>query len=98
MKAIILAAGPSSRLRPLTENTPKTLLEIEGKSILQRTLEVLRNSDITDIAIVRGYEKEKFTFPNITYFDNDNYKENNILSSLFYAEEAMSEGFYYKTL
>lgn len=93
MKAIILAAGPSSRLRPLTENTPKTLLEIEGKSILQRTLDVFRSCDITDIAIVRGYEKEKFTFPNITYFDNDNYRENNILSSLFYAEEAMGDGF-----
>lgn len=93
MQAIILAAGPSSRLRPLTENFPKTLLEIEGKSILQRTLECLRNCGINEIAIVRGYQKGHFTIPNITYFDNDNYEENNILESMFCAEEVMEEGF-----
>lgn len=93
LQAIILAAGPSSRLRPLTKNTPKTLLEIEGKSILQRILKCLRNRGINEVAIVRGYQKEQFTFPNITYFDNDNYDNNNILRSLFYAEEVMTEGF-----
>jgi len=93
VQAIIIAAGPSSRLRPLTENTPKTLLEIEGKTILQRTLECLRGCAIDNIAIVRGYQKEQITIPNITYFDNDNYENNNILESMFYAEEVMDEGF-----
>jgi len=93
MKAIILAAGPSSRLRPMTEKTPKTLLEIEGKSIIQRLLDVFRSCDVKDIAIVRGYRKEDINFPNIIYFDNDNYLHNNILSSLFYAEEFMDDGF-----
>ena len=93
MKAIIIAAGPSSRLIPLTENIPKTLLEVEGKPILQRTLETLHSCGITDIVIVRGYQKEKINFPNISYYDNLNYSENNILASLFYAEEAMEEGF-----
>lgn len=93
MKAIVLAAGPSSRLKPLTENTPKTLLEIDGKTILQRILESLRSCGINDITIVRGYQKEKINLPNITYYDNLNYLENNILASLFYAEESMKEGF-----
>ncbi|MFX1517203.1 MAG: NTP transferase domain-containing protein [Promethearchaeota archaeon] len=93
MQAIILAAGPSSRLRPLTQNIPKTLLKIEGKSILQRTLESLQKCGINDIAIVRGYKRELLTIPDITYYDNDNYNNNNILLSLFYAEEAMTEGF-----
>lgn len=93
MQAIIIAAGPSSRLRPFTEDTPKTLLKIEGKTILQRILECFRNCGINDIAIVRGYKKEEITLPNITYFDNDNYENNNILESMFYAEKAMDEGF-----
>ena len=93
MKAIIIAAGPSSRSRSLTENIPKALLEIEGKTILQRMLETLYSCGITDIVIVRGYQKEKINFPNITYYENPNYSENNILASLFYAEETMEEGF-----
>lgn len=93
MKAIIVAAGPSARLRPMTENMPKTMLEIEGKTILERTLEVLRSCNINDIAIVRGYQKEKINLPDITYYHNPNYLENNILASLFYAEESMKEGF-----
>jgi len=89
LKSIILAAGPSSRLRPLTNDSPKTLLEIEGKSLLQRLFDVQRSCGINDIAVVRGYLKEHIDFPNITYFDNNDYMDNNILVSLFYAEEFM---------
>jgi len=93
MKVIIIAAGPSTRLRPLTEYKPKCLLEIEGKSILERTMDVFRHYGIDDFAIVRGYQKDKIDLPNISYYDNDDYYNNNILESLFYAEEAMKDGF-----
>lgn len=93
MKAIILAAGPSTRLRPLTEYLPKTLLEIDGKMVIEMTLDSLRSSGIDDIVIVRGYQKERIVFPDITYYDNPNFWENNILASLFYAEESMEGGF-----
>ena len=93
MKVIIIAAGPSTRLRPLTEYKPKCLLEIEGKSILERTMDVFRHHGVDDFVIVRGYQKDKINLPNITYYDNDDYYNNNILESLFYAEEAMNEGF-----
>lgn len=98
MKSIILAAGPSTRLRPLTLDVPKTLLEIEGKTVLQRIVDaqLAAGIDIKDIAIVRGYMKEKITndnFPNVTFFDNDDYNNNNILPSLFCAEDFMDEGF-----
>jgi len=93
MKVIIIAAGPSTRLRPLTEYKPKCLLEIEGKSILERTMDVFRQNGIDDFAIVRGYQKDKIDLPNIAYYDNDDYYNNNILESLFYAEEAMKDGF-----
>ncbi|MFX0082917.1 MAG: NTP transferase domain-containing protein [Candidatus Hodarchaeota archaeon] len=93
MKVIIIAAGPSTRLRPLTEYKPKCLLEIEGKSILERTLDNFKYFGLDDFVIIRGYQKEKIDLPNITYYDNDDYYNNNILESLFYAEEAMKDGF-----
>jgi len=94
MKVIIIAAGMGSRLKKMTKYLPKPLLEIEdGKSIIDREIETLREVGFEDIVIVRGYQKEKFTLPNIKYYDNDEYTENNILESLFYAEEAMEDGF-----
>ena len=59
MKAIIIAAGPSTRLRPFTDYKPKCLLEIEGKTILDRTLEIFYSFGLKIIVIVRGYQKEK---------------------------------------
>lgn len=59
MKAVILAAGISSRLRPLTNETPKSLLHVGNSPLLQRTLESLLRSHIRECVIVTGYHKEK---------------------------------------
>ena len=93
MKAIIVAAGPGTRLLPFTENKPKCMLEVGGKTILQRTLEALRENDVNDIIIVKGYKSDVINYPNIKYYYNPNYLENNILTSLFYAEKEMQDGF-----
>ena len=93
MKAIIVAAGPGSRLSPLTDVKPKCLLEINGKSIIQRTLEVLRQCGVNDIVVVRGYKKEMLNLPDVRYYENADYKNNNILRSLFYAESDMDDEF-----
>jgi len=95
MKAIIIAAGPSTRLRPFTDYKPKCLLEIEGKTILDRTLEAFYSCGINDIVIIRGYQKETINLPNIRYYDNDDYYNNNILESLFYAEKEMDDEFFF---
>lgn len=58
MKAIILAAGKGTRLRPLTLTKPKVLLEINGKSILEHNLEIL-NEFVDEVIIVVGYLKEQ---------------------------------------
>lgn len=70
MKAIILAAGEGTRLRPLTKNKPKPLIEINGKPILEYTLGQLPDS-ITKIVLVIGYKKEKIK----TYFEKRNNKK-----------------------
>ncbi len=59
MIAVILAAGISSRLRPLTNELPKSLLEVAGIPLLQRTLMALQRSAIRECVIVTGYHKEK---------------------------------------
>ena len=55
MKAMILAAGRGERLRPLTDHTPKSLVEVRGQSLLQRHLQNIRNAGIEDVVINLGW-------------------------------------------
>ena len=55
MQALILAAGKGSRLGSLTENKPKCMIDIAGKSIIDRTVESLISNNINHIIIVIGY-------------------------------------------
>lgn len=91
--AIIIAAGFEERLASLTKDKPKTLLDIKGKTILERQLELLEEAGMQKIVIVRGYLKEKIRFPGITYYDNPDFRNNYILASLFCAEPEMGQGF-----
>jgi L-glutamine-phosphate cytidylyltransferase len=92
-KAIIVAAGMGRRLAPYTDDRPKTLVGINGRSILERQVDAYRAAGVDEINIVRGYMKEKINVPGARTFDNDEYRNNNILTSLFYAESAMDGGF-----
>ena len=86
VRAIILAAGFEPGLLPLIEDRPKALLDIKGKTILERQVEALNSCNIKDIVVVRGYQKDKFALPNIRYYDNEDYEKNFDLASLFCAE------------
>ena len=87
--AIIPAAGFEKQLLPLIEDKPKCLLDIKGKTILERAVSALNDSNIKEIALVRGYKKEAITLPNIRYYDNDRFEETGELFSLFCAESEM---------
>ena len=89
-QAIVIAAGMGNRLKHYTEETPKCLLEVGGKTILQRQIDIYRECGINKLAVVRGYKSEKINYPGIVYFQNDDYQNNNILNSLFYAEDALN--------
>lgn len=93
MRAIIVAAGMGRRLAPYTDDRPKCLVEINGRSILERQLDAYRACGVDDVVIVRGYMKELLRPAGARFYDNDRYRENNILCSLFCAEEAMEGGF-----
>ena len=71
MKAIILAAGTASRLRPLTSNTPKCLLKGGERTLLQRSMDALIEAGISQFVIVTGYLHEHIeSFVQQTYGDN----------------------------
>jgi choline kinase len=81
------------RLSPYTDDRPKCLVEINGRSILQRQVDAYRAAGVDDIVIVRGYMREKIDLPGARYFENRDFRSNNILLSLFHAEPAMAGGF-----
>ncbi len=89
VSAIIIAAGFEEALMPLVEDKPKALLDVGGKTILERQIGVLNTQGVRDISVVRGYAKQSFTFPNLRYFDNDRYLETGEVASLFAAEEVL---------
>lgn len=93
MKGIIIAAGVGRRLKPLTDDKPKCMLEIRGEPILKKTVDSFRKIGVNDISIITGYKKEKINFSNVTYFENDDFLNNNILHSLMYARPKLEEAF-----
>ena len=92
-KAIIIAGGLSSRLYPLTNNGPKCMLKVGGKTILQREIEAFRRCGVNDIVVITGYKKEKINYPDIRYCYDTGYQTPSILRGLFCAEEEMKDGF-----
>jgi choline kinase len=87
MKAIILAAGRGSRMKDLTKERPKCLVELRGKTLLDWQLEALCAADITEIAIVTGYKRELLTNRGLVEFHNNRWAETNMVSSLELAKE-----------
>ena len=73
MKAFILAAGVSRRLYPETYNTPKCLLDVGGKPIIDYQLEGIQNIGIQEVTMIIGYHREMLVdhvthkFPNIDF-------------------------------
>lgn len=85
-KAIILAAGFGQRLAPVTLDTPKPLVKVNGIRILDTLLDALYAKDIKNITIVRGYKKEQFNkllekYPTIHFIDNPEFNLANNISS-----------------
>jgi choline kinase len=87
MKAIILAAGRGSRMKSLTDERPKCLIELHGKALLDWQLESLRKAGISEIAIVTGYKRELLVNRELVEFHNMRWAETNMVSSLACAEE-----------
>lgn len=94
MKSIILAAGMGKRLRPLTENMPKCLIDFNGRTFLEKQVEILEYLDIRDITIVTGYHAEKIkqaTDHRLKYIYNSIFEHNGTLDSLALARNVFND-------
>lgn len=89
MRAIVLAAGMGTRLSSHTEEKPKCLVELVGKPLLARQLEVLRTV-ADDIVIVRGYLASAIEFPDVRYYENPDYRSTGIVASLMCARDELA--------
>ena len=97
MIGVILAAGMAKRLRPLTDTKPKCLLELGGKTLLQRTVEAMVSAGISEFLVVTGYRASMIRdfltvhFPQhpIRFIDNVDYEHNNNIFSLWLAMQEL---------
>lgn len=95
--AIILAAGVGARIRPLTDNLPKSLLTINDTTILERMISNIQECGLNEIVVVLGYLEEQIrdfisaTFPDlkVTFIVNERYTETNTAYSLMLAANAV---------
>jgi choline kinase len=97
MIGVILAAGMAKRLRPLTDTMPKCLLEVGGRTLLERTVGAMRQAGISEFVVVTGYRgdmirnfltayDESLSF---TFLHNADYEHNNNIYSLWMAGEVV---------
>lgn len=86
-RAVIIAAGFGERMVPITLNTPKPLVRVKGNRIIDSCLDAIKEAEIPEVYIVRGYLAEQFDqllykYPNIQFIENPMYNEANNLSSI----------------
>lgn len=97
MIGVILAAGMAKRLRPLTDEKPKCLLEVGGKTLLQRTVDAMISAGVKEFVVVTGYRENMIrefltvNYPQYTvhFIDNPDYEHNNNIFSLWLAMQQL---------
>ena len=94
--AILMASGLGTRMQPLTNTTPKPLIKVGDKPMIETIIDALQNSSISRIYIVVGYLSEQFDYllkkyQNIEIIKNPDYKTVNNISSIYYAKDKLIE-------
>ncbi|MBQ9419435.1 MAG: phosphocholine cytidylyltransferase family protein [Synergistaceae bacterium] len=95
MKALILAAGLGTRLAPLTDNRPKSLVPVNGKPIIFKQIENLKANSINDITIVSGYKADVLAkavlaqWPDVKIVGSVNYADTNNMFSAYLGVKSM---------
>ena len=97
-RAVLMAAGFGSRMKPVTLTTPKPMVKVNGKVIIETLLDALVEKGITDITIVTGYLNEKFEelkkkYPMVRTVYNDRYSCENNISSAMHVKDLYSNAY-----
>ena len=100
-RAVFIAAGFGSRLVPITFNTPKPLVRVHGKRIIDSLIDACLEAGINEIYIVRGYLAEQFDqllykYPMIKFLENPVYNEANNISSSLVARYMLSNAYVFE--
>lgn len=95
-RAIIMAAGVGKRMRPVTLQTPKPLVKVNGIRMIDIVIRGLHDNGIFEIYVVVGYKKEQFynlpnEYPGLVLIENPYYATCNNISSLYVARDYISE-------
>lgn len=95
-RAIIMAAGKGTRMRPISLTTPKPMIKVNGKRMIETIIEALHENDIYEIYIVVGYLQDKFNlllkkYKGITLIENPYYDVYNNISSLYVARDYLED-------
>jgi len=100
-RAVFIAAGFGSRMVPITLNTPKPLVRVQGVRIIDRLIDACLEADINEIYIVRGYLAEQFDqllykYPMIKFLENPMYNEANNIGSAMVARYFLSNSYVFE--
>ena len=100
-RAIFIAAGFGTRLVPVTLNTPKPLVRVNGKRTIDGLIDACLEAGISEIYIVRGYLAEQFDqllykYPMIRFIENPAYNEANNISSAMVARYLMQNAYVFE--
>ena len=94
MKAIIMAAGIGSRLENISGNRPKCLIEMDGISLINRSVTLLASRGITDICVITGYKSElirRELQDRVSYLHNPYFQVTNSIASLWLAKDMLQD-------
>ena len=91
MKTLILAAGAGSRLNEITNGLPKPLVDINGTSLIQRQINLLKKKSIKKIFVIRGFKSNEFHLDDVSYIEDLEYDKHDQLGSLVVAESELSD-------
>lgn len=101
-RAVLIAAGFGSRMVPITLNTPKPLVRVGGRRIVDTILDAVYAAGITEVYVVRGYLGEQFDqllykYPTIRFIDNPLYNEANNISSMVAAKDLLQNAYVFES-